>query len=93
MVKKTVNSEERELVKAIKQLDEHMKKVADFYEPQRYYVSGFLRGIVYGLGILVAVALVVPLIITLLRSVEWIPLIGDIVVDISQRIENARMLR
>ncbi len=83
-------TEERELIKAIRQLDTHMKTLSDHYEPGKYLWMGFLRGIVYGLGILVAISLVVPLIIGLLSSIDWIPVIGDIVADIALRIQNAQ---
>ena len=83
-------SEEKELLEAIVQLDTHMKTLADHYEPGRYLWMGFLRGIVYGLGILVAISLIVPLVIAILSSVDWIPVIGDIIADIALRIQNAQ---
>ena len=83
-------SDEKELKEAIVQLDTHMKTLADHYEPAKYLWMGFLRGIVYGLGILVAISLVVPLIIALLSSIDWIPVIGDFVADIALRIQSAQ---
>lgn len=83
-------SDEQDLTKAIVELDVHMKTLADHYEPGKYLWMGFLRGIVYGLGILVAISLVVPLIIALLSSIDWIPVIGDFVSDISLRIQSAQ---
>lgn len=83
-------SEDKELLEAIVQLDTHMKTLADHYEPGQYLWMGFLRGIVYGLGILVAISLIVPLVIAILTSVDWIPVIGDIIADIALRIQNAQ---
>jgi hypothetical protein len=83
-------SEEKELTKAIAQLDVHMKKLADHYEPGKYLWMGFFRGIVYGLGILVAISLIVPIIIAILSSIDWIPVIGDTVADIVERIQSAQ---
>ena len=83
-------NDEQDLTKAIRQLDTHMKTLSDHYEPGKYLWMGFLRGIVYGLGILVAISLVVPLIIALLSSIDWIPVLGDFVADIALRIQSAQ---
>ena len=83
-------NDEQDLTKAIRQLDKHMKTLSDHYEPGKYLWMGFLRGIVYGLGILVAISLIVPLIIALLSSIDWIPVLGDIVADIVLRIQTAQ---
>jgi len=83
-------SEEKELIRAIAKLDKHMKTLSDHYEPGKYLWMGFLRGIVYGLGILVAISLVVPLIIAILSSIDWIPVIGDFVSNVAERIQSAQ---
>ena len=83
-------SNEPDLTKAIRELDTHMKILSDHYDPGKYLWMGFLRGIVYGLGILVAISLVVPLIIALLGSIDWIPYIGDVIADIALRIQSAQ---
>ena len=80
------------MIRTMKELDEHVEKVAHFYDPHRYVWLGFLRGIAYGLGILVALAIVVPVIITLLSTIEWVPLVGDFVSEIIRRIEAAKPL-
>ena len=85
-------SEEKKLVKSIKQLDTHMETVANYYKPGRFLWYGFLRGIVYGLGILVAFAVIIPLLILLLSSIQWVPLIGDFVGDIIISIQDVQPL-
>ena len=78
------------LIKTMRSLDKHLELLASHYEPHRYLWMGFIRGIVYGLGILVAVALVVPLLLALLSSVDWIPVLGDIFAEIVIRMEDAQ---
>jgi hypothetical protein len=90
MAGNTKESDQKGLVKTMRSLDLHMKKLAGYYEPHRYLWMGFLRGIVYGLGIIVAIALVLPLLLWLLSSIDWIPFIGDIVSDIVLRMEGAQ---
>ena len=75
--KKTLAEEElaktlRHLEKVIVELPEHYKYI---FHPGRSLWCHFLRGIMYGLGILVAVAIVIPFLITLLHKIEWVPLI------------------
>lgn len=74
----------------MKSLDSHMKKLSGYYEPHRYLWMGFLRGIVYGLGIIVAIALILPILLWMLSTIDWIPFIGDIVSDVVLRMENAQ---
>lgn len=90
MATRSKESEEHKLTVAIKKLDSHMETLAAHYQPGKYLWMGFLRGIVYGLGILVSVAIIVPILISLLSAIDWIPIIGDIVTDVALRIEAAR---
>lgn len=87
---KKKDPDSKSLVKTIRSLDKHMELLASHYEPHRYLWMGFIRGIVYGLGIIVAIALVVPLLIWILSMVDWIPFIGDMVNEIILRIESAQ---
>ncbi|MBU2213432.1 hypothetical protein KKC44_06060 [Patescibacteria group bacterium] len=52
----------------------------------------FLRGVMYGLGILFAIAIVIPIIIWLFHWIEWVPLIGDFVTQIIKRIEEVSQI-
>jgi hypothetical protein len=49
----------------------------------------FIRGIIYGLGVVAAFAIVAPLIIIILQSIEWVPLIGDFVHEITEQVKGA----
>jgi hypothetical protein len=50
----------------------------------------FLRGIAYGLGFLTGFAIIIPILIAFLRSIEWVPLVGGFVTDIVLQIEEAQ---
>lgn len=49
----------------------------------------YVKGIVYGLGALTAFAIIIPLVVSLLQRVEWVPLIGNFVHDVAVRMEQA----
>lgn len=82
--------QETELVKAVRQLQERMDALAAHLETGRFLWMGFLRGIVYGLGILVSIAIVAPILLALLSSIDWIPFIGDIITEVIRRLEETR---
>lgn len=85
------------LLKSVKQLDKSMQKIVEqnkeLLDPIRNLQLYFLRGVLYGIGIIVAVAIVIPFVIHLLRYVEWVPLIGDFLVEIVEQIEQANVVR
>ncbi len=83
-------SDDKELITVIKKLNSHLIAIQDQHDTSRHLWLGFLRGIVYGLGILVAFAIVVPLILAILSTIDWIPVIGNIVSEIVQRIEASQ---
>ena len=58
--------------------------------PGKHLFLTYVRGIVYGLGALTAVAIVVPLIVSMLHQVEWVPIVGDFVERIVLRVEQAQ---
>ncbi|MDP7069366.1 MAG: DUF5665 domain-containing protein [Candidatus Peribacteraceae bacterium] len=89
MAVKKKDAEQKGILKTMRSLDKHMELLASHYEPHRYLWMGFIRGIVYGLGIVVAVALVLPFIIYLLSTIDWIPFIGDFVSEIAERMQQA----
>jgi len=90
-------SEETQLRRAIEHLEQTIKsfpeEYATLFHPARNLFLAFLRGVVYGLGIIVAVALVVPLAILLVHQIQWVPLLGDFLTDVISRMEQVRMLR
>ena len=85
---------ERDLVRAIGNLEKVVDGFPDQYphifRPGRELMFTYLKGIVYGLGALTAVAIVIPLLVTLLQQIQWVPLIGDFTEDVLHRIEQAQ---
>lgn len=49
----------------------------------------FVKGIVYGLGMIVAFAVVVPFFVWFLRAFDWIPFISDIAIEVAEKMQNA----
>lgn len=76
-----------ELRAAVKDLPNHLD---DLYNPRKRLVMFFLRGVLYGVGFLMAFAVVIPVIIWFLQSVEWVPLLGEIMGEIALRIDAVR---
>ena len=60
--------------------------------PWYVFWSSVLRGIGYSVGLLVAIAVVIPFLITLLHSVNWVPVIGDFVSEVAVRIDQAQTI-
>ena len=90
------DSQER-LVKALDHLDKtiHQRPVpyGYNYHPGKDLVHTFIKGIASGLGVLVSVAIVLPIILSLMKGVQWVPLVGDFVASVAQRMEDARNRR
>lgn len=82
--------ESKNIVKTMKSLDKHMELLASHYEPKRYLWMGFIRGIVYGLGIIVSIAIVLPFLLAMLSTIDWIPYVGDLITEIVYRMESAQ---
>lgn len=89
MPKKTVDTEQERLIASLDQLDDRLGSLEHMFHPWHFLWYNFLRGIVYGLGILVAIAIVIPFVIAVLQRVEWIPILGDFLSEISERMQNA----
>lgn len=66
---------------------------ANLHHPGRNFSLFFLRGIFYGFGMLVAFAIVVPLLVEIFRWVEWVPIIGDFLLEIVENMETANQVR
>jgi len=90
MVGKPKESESKGLIKTMKSLDKHIEMLASHYQPHRYLWMGFVRGIVYGLGIIVSIAIVLPFLLAILSTIDWIPYIGDLITEIVYRMESAQ---
>lgn len=48
----------------------------------------FLQGLAYGLGFVVAVAVLVPILVWMLRSVNWPPLVAHFVDQVTEQMER-----
>jgi hypothetical protein len=90
MADKKKESESKGIIRTMRSLDKHMEMLASHYQPRRYLWMGFIRGIVYGLGIIVSIAIVLPFLLALLGMIDWIPYIGDFVSEIVHRMETAQ---
>mgnify|MGYP003977225093 FL=1 len=90
MIGKKKEPESKSLVKTMKRLDKHMEMLASHYQPKRYLWMGFIRGIVYGLGIIVSIAIVLPFLLAILSTIDWIPYVGDLISEIVFRMESAQ---
>lgn len=53
-------------------------------------LQSMLLGGASALGALLALALVVPIVILLLKNFEWVPFIGDFVAQIAEHMQSAR---
>jgi len=94
--KKTLPQEDR-LIRSVDRLNASVQHLVEQQEEQakmsRRFGFFFMRGVLYGLGILVAIAIVIPIIIQLLYSVQWVPLLGDFLVQIIERMESVSNLK
>jgi len=58
--------------------------------PLKALFFNFCKGIAYGFGALVAVAIVVPLLIAFLQKVDWVPMVGRFASDVARQMEQVR---
>jgi hypothetical protein len=79
---------------AVRHLERTVERIPDEYphvfHPGKELLFTYLKGIVYGLGALTAVAIVVPLLVAMLQQVQWVPLVGDFVSEVGRRIEESQ---
>ncbi len=57
------------------------------FKPGRHLFYTFLKGMVNAMGIIAAFAIVVPIILSMLRGIQWVPLVGDFVTKVAERVE------
>lgn len=90
-------SGEDQLRKSIDRLEKTISSFPQTYpvlfQPSKRMFSQFLHGIFYGLGMIVAFALVIPFAILLVDQVQWVPLIGDFLTEVVTRMEQVRSLK
>ncbi|MDA1209196.1 MAG: DUF5665 domain-containing protein [bacterium] len=86
-----------ELQKSVDQLEKTMSTLssqcASILNPGRNLLFTFLKGIVYGLGILFAVALLVPVAVSILDNIQWVPLIGDFLSQVFQQMNILNVVK
>ena len=79
------------LMSALQDLERSMERLPKEFEyvihPGKHLVLTYIRGIVYGLGALTAVAIVVPLLVWILQRIAGVPVFGDFVTNIIDRVE------
>ncbi|MDD5623781.1 MAG: DUF5665 domain-containing protein [Candidatus Peribacteraceae bacterium] len=76
------------LTKTLQHLDASVAHLQSALHRHRRPWDSFYRGILYGLGMIVAFAIIVPVIIAMLRMVEWVPLVGDFLTNVIIRMED-----
>ena len=81
--------EEGQFRQSLERLEDTLRHM-DAFHPWRSFWRAFLHGLARGLGLVVAVAIIVPFIIWLFGGVDWIPLLGDWLVQVVERLEEAR---
>ena len=90
--KKAPSTIEAALIDSIDHLKDSVQRLSirsrAIVESSKSYVIYFLRGVMYGLGFLFAFVIVIPLIVWILQYIEWVPMLGDFIADIIERIET-----
>lgn len=85
---------EQQLVAAIQSLEKTIVRLPDdhsmVFHPAKHLLFTYSKGIAYGLGALTAVALILPIILSLLQRVEWVPIAGDFVKKVTRQIEQSQ---
>lgn len=84
--------EQEDLAKALRDLQETIIQVPQHYShltnPGKHLIFTYVKGIVYGLGALTAVAIIIPLMVALLRQVPWGPIVGDFMQGVVERMQQ-----
>ncbi len=95
MTKKPVSpAEGSELIRALHKLESSVDRLPRQFEyvihPGKHLFVAYLQGILYGLGALTAFAILIPLFVTMLRHVEWVPILGDFIGRIATQVEHVQ---
>jgi len=87
---------EKALIDSIDHLNDSVQRLSKrsraIVESSKSYGIYFLRGIMYGLGFLFAIVIVIPVIVWILHYIEWVPMVGDLIAEIIERIEQVSKL-
>lgn len=57
---------------------------------QKRLTMSFLTGMASAVGAVVALAIVMPVVLYVLQSFEWVPIIGDFTAEVVDRIQQTR---
>jgi hypothetical protein len=83
---------DKELVRSMQDLEKSLNRLPAQFEylihPGKHLFVAYLRGIFYGLGALTAFAVLIPIVVWTLRSVEWIPIIGEFISRVATQVEH-----
>jgi hypothetical protein len=87
------SSNDQSLTRSLDSLNATIKTLPEEYgyafHPGKNLFFSYLKGIVTGLGVLTAAAIVVPIIIWFLRGIQWVPLVGQFVNEVATQMEEA----
>lgn len=78
------------LLKAQMVLEELPDVVQGLLRPRYFLLMNYLKGIAYALGVMTAFAVVIPLMVWVLRSLPWGPMMDGVIQHVIQRVEEAR---
>lgn len=91
---RALGSKKRSLDRAVDRFERRLAALPEeydfFFHPGKHLFFTFLKGIVSGLGVIVAAAIVIPLVLWMLRGIQWVPLLGDFVERVAEHIQDAR---
>lgn len=88
-------AQERRLERAMGKLQRTIAEMPmkyDFafsYSPWKRLLLAFGKGIASTLGVAVAAAIIIPLVLSLLQSVNWTPLVGDFLTNVARYMERS----
>lgn len=90
-------SKEEKLTRAIHSLEKTIHSLPQHYDyvfhPWKSFGTHFMRGVAYGLGIIISFAVIIPLFISVLRLVEWVPLFGHFLSQLLEWMEQSQSIR
>jgi hypothetical protein len=90
--KPSAPQKKQELIDSLEDIERALKAIPAEYDyifsPGKHLLFSYLRGMIQALGALTAVVIVIPFIIWIMTNISWVPLIGDFVADIQERIEQ-----
>lgn len=83
---KKIELQDEELIEEMEKLEDAVRQST--VPPSKQIVRGFFTGIASSLGAIVAVVIVVPLLLYLLKNVQWVPLIGNFAQSVSDYMQS-----